>query len=95
MPVAPSLDEFSKQIRELRSSEGNFEAICQLLASATKAANASGNTALVAALKETGEKQAAAYEKAKETGGTAWPEFEKFVTELERALTDAHHAAKG
>ncbi|WP_121353826.1 hypothetical protein [Flavisolibacter nicotianae] len=92
MPDNQSPDDFLEQIRELRSSEGNFEAICQLLTSATKAAEASGNTALSAALNETREKYAAAYEKARETSGTAWPEFEKFVTELERALTGASHS---
>ncbi len=39
-------------------------------------------------LKEIKEKQAEEFRQTKQNGGSAWPEFEKFVTEFERTLTD-------
>lgn len=40
-------------------------------------------------LNEIKEKQAEAFIQAKEKAGNAWPEFEKFVTELERATASS------
>jgi hypothetical protein len=91
MSATQSPDDFLQRIREQRSSESNFEGLYQTLVSATKAAEDSNNTALAAELKEVNEKYAAEYQKVKETGGSAWPEFEKFVTQFERALTSAKH----
>lgn len=76
-------------VREHRSSESNFTTLHQTLLSAQKAATESNNTTLADELNEVEEKYVATYTKARETGGTAWPEFEKFVTEFERALTGA------
>ena len=89
MSATQSPDAYLQQIREHRSSESNFSALQQTLKSATKAAEESHNTMLAADLKEVEEKYAAKYQKAKETAGSAWPEFEKFVTQFERALTSA------
>lgn len=89
MSATQSPDTYLQQIREHRSSESNFATLHQTLESATKAAEESNNTALVAELKEVKGKYAAEYQKAKETSGSAWPEFEKFVTQFERALTSA------
>ena len=76
-------------IREQRSSESHFETLAQTLKAAIKAAEEKDDTTLANELKEVEEKYAGEYEKAKETGGNAWPEFEKFVTQFERALTTA------
>jgi hypothetical protein len=89
MAAAQSTDEYLHLIREQRSSESNFDTLYQTLQAATKAAEENNDTALAGELKEADEKYAAEYKKAKESGGSAWPEFEKFVTQLERALTDA------
>lgn len=87
MPATNANNEWLQRLRENRSSESNFETIYQTLHEATQAAQKEGNQTLVDNLKELDEKYAAGYQKAKETGGTAWPEFEKFVTQFERALT--------
>ena len=87
--MAPSPDEYLQIIRENRSSESNFETIYQTLQSAIETAKQSNDNELANELSEVDEKYAAEYNKAKETGGTAWPEFEKFVTQFERALTNS------
>ena len=38
---------------------------------------------------EVKEKLIPPYQKARETGGSAWPEFEKFVSEFEKTVTEA------
>lgn len=93
MSATQSPDAYLQQIREHRSSESNFAALHQTLEAATKAAEESNNATLAAELKEVNEKYAAEYQKAKETNGNAWPEFEKFVTQFERALTSAKKEA--
>jgi cell division septum initiation protein DivIVA len=88
-------DDLMQVIREHRSSESNFNQLYQTLQQATKMAEEKNDAALAAALKEVDEKYAAAYKKAQETGGTAWPEFEKFVTQFERTLTANNGTEKG
>ena len=83
------MDSVLRFIREHRSSEGNFDVLNQQLEEVIESAHQQNETGLAEALQEVKEKYTAAYKKAKETGGSAWPEFEKFVTQLERALTDA------
>jgi hypothetical protein len=87
MATAQTAGDFMQVIREHRSSESNFETLYQTLQTARKTAEEARNTTLAGELKEVDEKYAAEYTKAKETGGSAWPEFEKFVTQFERALT--------
>ncbi len=85
-----SATEKSMQVvRENRSSESNFDRLLQELDEAIALAQNENNPALAENLQEVKEKQVAAYQKAKESGGTAWPEFEKFVTQFERLLTSA------
>lgn len=79
------LEEVVAFIREHRSNENNFEKLHAKLQEETKKEDATYTTQL----KEVGEKSAAEYRKAKETGGTAWPEFEKFVSEFEKTVIDA------
>lgn len=82
-------EELMQTIREQRSNEGHFESLSQTLKAAIKTAEEKQDNTLLNRLKEVDEKYAPEYEKAKEAGGTAWPEFEKFVTQFERALTTA------
>ncbi len=82
--------DYLQVIREQRSSESNFESLYQLLGEATTWAQQDQQSALADELQEIEEKYVAPYKKAKEAGGTAWPEFEKFITQFERALTAAN-----
>ena len=82
-------EEIMQNIREHRSSESNYAAIQQELDKAITASQQASHSTLSNDLQEVKEKYASEYEKAKETGGSAWPEFEKFVTQFERALTNA------
>ena len=82
-------DEILQVIRENRSSEANFDRLLQQLEQALVLAQNNNNATVVTALQDVKEKYAAEYRKAKEAGGTAWPEFENFVTQFERSLTTA------
>lgn len=62
-------------LREHRSNEANFEKLAAKLDETPGLPNG-----------EAIAEKAEAYRKARETGGTAWPEFEKFVSEFERAV---------
>ena len=79
------LEDLAAFIREHRSSESNFEKIYAKL----EEANAGADDEVKASFSEIKEKAAPTYQKAKETGGTAWPEFEKFVSEVEKTITEA------
>ncbi len=80
-------------VREARSSESNFERIVQELEKAKILAQREGNPHLSDELQEVADKYATEYRKAKETRSTAWPEFENFVTQFERALTSAERGS--
>ena len=82
-------EEIMQVIRENRSSESNFPLLLQQLEKATVLAQQQNNTALAGDLQEVKETYAAEYQTAKENGGSAWPEFEKFVTQFERSLISA------
>jgi hypothetical protein len=82
-----STAEIMQTIRENRGSESNFDRLLQQLDKAIGFAQNENNKELAGDLQEIKEKYAAEYKKAKETGGSAWPEFENFVTQFERALT--------
>ena len=73
-------------IRENRANESNFEKLYRKLEEET--ANGNGNGSYANNLEEIKEKSAAEYQKAKETRGSAWPEFEKFVSDFEKTITD-------
>lgn len=78
-------DELAEFIREHRSSEGNFD---KLYAKLNEEANSNNNDGEYStSLSEIQDNLLPAYQAAKETGGTAWPEFEKFVTAFEKAVT--------
>jgi hypothetical protein len=82
-------EEVMQIVRENRSSESNFDRLLQQLEKAILLAQKENNTVLAEDLQAVKVKQAATYQKAKETGGTAWPEYEKFVTQFEQSLTTA------
>lgn len=71
-------------IREHRSNEGSFSVLYAKLEEV--AGNADGD--YKERLNELKEKQAVAYSTAKDNSGTAWPEFEKFVSGFERAVME-------
>lgn len=80
------LKEVEAFIRERRGNERSFEELYEKLKSEIENADApqTYRTAL-----EDAEKKASEYKKAGETGGTAWPEFEKFVSEFEKSVAEA------
>lgn len=80
-------EELAAFIREHRSNEGNFEKLYEKLEAETTNENADANYR--SSLTEIKEKGAEDYRKAKETGGTAWPEYEKFVSQFEKAVMEA------
>lgn len=73
-------------IQQRRSNEINFEKLSQKLDEEIGAGTAEGE--YVSDLTEVKEKAAQTYRKAKEDG-SAWPEFEKFITGFETAITNA------
>ena len=83
------VEQIMQTLRENRSSESNFSTLKKELDNTISAAQQAGNHNLSADLEEIREKYVSEYEKAIEVGGTAWPAFEKFVTQFERALADA------
>jgi hypothetical protein len=80
------IEEILAFIREHRSDEANFEKLYQKLDDELQNKQPDGN--YIHNLKEIKEKQAEEFRQTKQNGGSAWPEFEKFVTEFERTLTD-------
>lgn len=84
------LEEIAAFIREHRSKEENFEILLAKL-SETESALANGTAEFDGASIRA---KAEEYQKAKELGSTAWPEFEKFVTEFERSITGAMKGEK-
>jgi hypothetical protein len=87
-----SLEEIQQTIRNNRSSESNFSLLVAELDKAIAASESSGQSNLATDLKEVKEKYAPIYLEAKESSGTAWPEFENFVTQFERCLTEAKNS---
>ncbi|HYO21336.1 MAG TPA: hypothetical protein VER36_02955 [Flavisolibacter sp.] len=76
------LEEVAAYIREHRSNEENFEKL-----NAKLKEEAVNNTPGLSM--QDIQTRADEYRKAKETGGSAWPEFEKFVSQFEKAVVEA------
>ncbi|RYF81525.1 MAG: hypothetical protein EON98_12255 [Chitinophagaceae bacterium] len=85
------LEDLAAFIRENRSSEGNFE---KLLAKMEDAATDNETKEVLKITLEDIRTKADEYRKAKETGSMAWPEFEKFVSEFEKAVMEARRATE-
>ncbi len=80
------LEEILVFIRQHRSDEANFEKQYQKLDD--ELLNEQPDQSYIQNLKEIKEKQSEEFRQTKQNGGSAWPEFEKFVTEFERTLTE-------
>lgn len=89
MSATLPIEQIMQTIRDNRSSESNYTLLQQELDKTIAASRQAGNPDVTKDLEDVKEKYAAEYEKSKEAGGTAWPEFEKFVTQFERALSQA------
>ncbi|NTS39575.1 peptide-methionine (R)-S-oxide reductase [Flavisolibacter sp. BT320] len=87
------IDNFLQTLRDNRSSESNFSTLQKELDKAIAAAAQLGETNLHAELQEIKEKYIPEYENALSAGSTAWPAYEKFVTQFERVLIGAGKAA--
>ncbi|MDB5205166.1 MAG: hypothetical protein JWR72_241 [Flavisolibacter sp.] len=83
-------EEVAAFIKEHRSNEAAFEKLYTRLVEETEAQ--ASDAAYKTDLLQVKQKAAEEYNKAKETGGTAWPEFEKFVTGFEKAVIQAMHS---
>lgn len=91
------LEQVLSFIREHRSNEGNFDVLYAKLEEECEAVNGSATSNennYLASLNEAKEKQADVYRQAKEQNSSAWPEFEKFVTEFETSVTEALKSEK-
>jgi hypothetical protein len=80
-------EELLKFIREHRSNEINFEKLYTKLSEA-----AHHNDAALSERLAPLEQEAEAYRKAKEETGSAWPEFENFVSQFEKQLLHLHQS---
>lgn len=69
-------------IRQHRGDESHFTVLHNRLLG-----DESADDSTLQPLKEEGEKLADVYKNAKEKSGTAWPEFENFVSFYEKSLT--------
>ena len=82
------LEDLLGFIKEHRSNESNFEKIYEKLEqelSAEKKEDISNE--YYTAIEAVKEKQAEEYRNSIDTNGITWPEFEKFVTAFEKAIT--------
>ena len=86
------LEQVLEFIREHRSNESNFGKLYAKLEEecAVAGSNQAGNeNTYLENLKAAKEKQADVYRQAKEQKGSAWPEFENFISEFETSVTEA------
>ena len=83
------LEEVFNFLQEHRSNEGHFEKIYTKLKDECTNGYTDKLIAYKDSLQELKEKEAEAYRQMKETGGTAYPEFEKFASGFEKAVTAA------
>lgn len=81
--------DFLQFIKEHRSDERHFDKLYDKLNETIQTLQNDGqeNGDYLNSLIDIKEKQAEVYKQAKENASSAWPEFEKFVTELEKATT--------
>lgn len=86
-------NDLKEWIKTQRSNESNFEAVYQKLEKEHAFALQQNNAEYAASLLEIIDKQAAEYRNAKESAGTAWPEYEKLITAWERAISAASDGA--
>lgn len=96
MPDRNELIEQKLQfIQEHRSNESHFEKLNTLLEQVLEdkeLVNGASDKSFLEALNAVKQKQSEEYRVMKEKQGSAWPEFEKFVSQFERSLIDAKNA---
>jgi hypothetical protein len=80
------LEALLQFIRQHRSNEANFEMLTAKLEA--ESGNQGNTQEYKKALDEIKIKQAEQYRQNKHTGASAWPEFENFVSEFEKTITD-------
>jgi hypothetical protein len=83
------LEEVKQFLQEHRNNETHFEKLYARLEEECNRAHDGELQTYVDSLQEVKEKQAEAYRQSRETGGTAWLEFEKFASGFEKAVTAA------
>ncbi len=83
------LEEVISFLREHRNNESHFETIYAKLEEECNKGYSGELQSYKDSLQELKEKEADAYRQMKETGGTAYPEFEKFTSGFEKAVTAA------
>ena len=82
------LEEVKAFIHEHRSNEGNFQKLHTKLEEECRwAEGQEGLSSYAETLSEVRDKTAEAYRQNREASGSAWPEFEKYVTGFEKAVT--------
>jgi hypothetical protein len=81
------LQKVAQQIREARSNESHFEHLVALVESECHLRDI--DSTYRKELEGIKEKEAAVYRQAKEAGGSAWLEFEHFVSRFEKAVLAA------
>jgi hypothetical protein len=81
------LEDLIGFIREGRSNEANFAKLLDKLEQESETEHGSTTELYQQKLLEIKEKQAKEYVHQKDKTGSAWPEFENFVAEFERAIT--------
>jgi hypothetical protein len=74
-------------IQEHRSNETNFDKLSSKLEEEIN--NTNNGVSYKNELQEIKEKRAEEYKQLKSSGSSAWPEFENFVAEFERAVLKA------
>ncbi len=80
------LQELLEFIKQHRSNEIHFEKLFARLEE--ESAKPGSSQQYSQSLNEIKEKQAEEYRQHKNAGTTAWPEFEKFVSEFEKTITE-------
>jgi len=98
MATKQQLEELAAFIRSHRSAENHFEALFQKITEVCDAEQKENGkaepNAYLQGMLEAKDKYATAYRQSREKSGTAWPEFENFVTHFEKSVTGAlHHTA--
>ena len=85
------LEELLAFIRQHRSNDANID---KLRAKLNEEIEASAHHhEYVQALRDIKEKQIEEFHQSRKEGSTTWPEYEKFVSAFERAITEALRSA--
>lgn len=81
------LEEVARFIKDTRSNESHFEQLYKKLEEEGELAD--GDPHYQQKLTDIKNKEAIAYRQVKETGGSSWPEYERFASSFEVAVLAA------